>query len=96
MTFGKLKLPEIVELSGGAHDPTRKSAQRITSTADDVGAIEVSEAAISLVRNRLLHPIRPELQISATDQARRRIEVCLCCCLRVSLSVGGSPRGDEG
>lgn len=44
--------------------------------ADDIGAIEVSEAAISLVRSRLLHPIRPELLVSATDQARRRIEVC--------------------
>lgn len=78
MTFGKLKLPEIVELSGGAHDPTRKFVEwKFRLNADQSGAIEVSEAAISLVRNRLLHPVRPELQVSASDQIRRRVDVSL-------------------
>lgn len=39
------------------------------------GAIEVTEATIALVRSRLIHPTRPELQVLASDQSRRRFEV---------------------
>jgi hypothetical protein len=39
------------------------------------GAVEVTEATIALVRSRLIHPTRPELQVLASDQSRRRFEV---------------------
>lgn len=44
---------------------------------DSAGAIEVTEATISLVRNQLLHPTRPELQVLASDQSRRSIDVSI-------------------
>lgn len=61
MAFGKLRVPDLLELSGATHD-----AQR---------SIEINDAATSLVRNHLLHPTRPELQVLAADQSRRRFDV---------------------
>jgi hypothetical protein len=45
-----------------------------------VGGIEVTEATIALVRSRLIHPTRPELQVLASEQSRRRFEVSLVAC----------------
>lgn len=77
MVFGKLKAPDIVAVSGALHDPTRESTFGDTLTT---GAIEITEATIALVRSRLIHPTRPELQVLASDQSRRRFEVSLSSC----------------
>jgi hypothetical protein len=46
-----------------------------TNNTDVAGSNQISEMTIELVRNRLLYPTCPDLQVLPAEQARRHFEV---------------------
>lgn len=74
MLFGMIKAGD-VQQACGSNSAARELHVEINGIAEAIGAHELQEAAVGLVRSRFLEPTRAALRVCEADEVSRRFAV---------------------